>query len=426
VRPLVGPSREVQYHRAVRVQAIVPTLALLLACSSSGELPRKGPAVPALEPSLACSGTSGAGFTRLEIGFSGGDATAAKPGFDVRYEYVAGALAPSDDCLSGARSNAVGCGTQWWGTWQWDQEPPGAYVRSFVADAAARGLLPMITYYVLLPASGVAEGTAEATQAARDPSFMARYLADFRFLLRQIGAAPAIVHVEPDFWGYAQRAAENGPPSSLAAAVASANPTDCGGLADTIEGLGRCLVQMTRSYAPNAKIALHGSPWATNRDCVANTDPALDVAAEARETADFLAACAPDADLVVVDMADRDAGYYASLGRHTWLDATDATLPSFAQAFRWSRALADRAAKPIFWWQLPVGNTGLANASGGWWDNRVEYFFAHPARVAASGAVGMAFGAGASGQTTPETDGGYLWACAASLGASGGQPLCAP
>ena len=405
--------------------AIVPALALA-ACSRTGEDPRVRalPAVPRFEPSLACSGTSGAGFKTLAVGFAGSDVTAAKPGFDVQYQYVAGPLAPDPDCLSSTRAHAAGCGTAWWGTWQWDQEPPGAFVRDFVSGAAARGLVPMISYYVLLPASGVAEGAAEVTQAATDAAFMARYLADFRFLLRQLGDAPAIVHVEPDLWGYAQRAAGGGPPSSLPAAVASANPTDCGALPDTFAGLGRCLTAMARTYAPNAKIALHGSPWATNRDCITNTDPNLDVAAEARKTADFLVGLAPDADLVVLDMADRDAGYYASLGRDTWLDATDATLPSFAQAFRWSRALADRAGKPIFWWQLPVGNTGLANAPGGWWDDRVEYFFAHPDRVAASGAVGMAFGAGAAGQTTAESDRGYLWACAAALAAAGGQPLC--
>jgi hypothetical protein len=36
----------------------------------------------------------------------------------------------------------------------------------------------------------------------------------------------------------------------------------------------------------------------------------------------------------------------------------------------------------------------------------------------------MAFGAGEGSQTTPESDGGYLAACAAALDAAGGQPLC--
>ena len=415
-----------------RVPVALVALAALAACGSGAHLvqsqvPPPRPSVPTYDPSLGCCGAAAAGFTRLQVGFSGSDATATLPGFDLRYEYIAGPVAPpgvDPDCLSTSRTNAVGCGTQWWGTWQWDQLPPGQYVRDFVASAHADGLVPMITYYVILPASGVNEGPDEATIAAADPAFMARYLADFRFLMRQIGSASAIVHVEPDFWGYAQRAASSGPPSSLPAAVASANPTDCGALPNTIAGLGQCFVAMARAYAPNSRIGLHGSPWATNFDSITNTWSGLDVAHEAQLTADFLAACAPGADLVVVDMADRDAGYYQSTGLQTWLDATDAKLPSFAQAFRWSRSLSARAAKPILWWQLPVGNTGLANVSGAWWDNRVEYFFAHPDRVAAGGAIGMAFGAGASGQVTPESDGGYLRACAAALAAAGGQPLC--
>ena len=417
------------YHRPVtRVAALALTLALAACGATSLKVPQAGsraPAVPTYDPLLACSGQAGLGLSILQVGFAGDDATAGEPGFDLRYQYIAGPIAPDPDCLSTTRKSATGCGTQWWGTWQDLSRPPGEFVRSFVAGAEAAGLRPMLTYYVLLPASGVAEGTPEVTKAA-DTTFMASYLADFRFLLRQIGSAPAIVHVEPDFWGYAQAAARDRSTDAtgLAAAVASANPTDCGGLPDTIAGLGQCLVAMARAYAPNARIGLHASAWASGFDCVLNTDPRLDVAAEARKTAAFLAACAPTADLLVVDLADRDAGWYATQGRDTWLDPTDATLPSFAQAFRWSRALRTQAGKPLLWWQLPVGNTGLAGAWGAWRDDRVEYFFAHPDRVAGSGAIGMAFGAGASGQTTPESDGGYLRRCAAALGAVGGQPLC--
>lgn len=408
----------------MRLPWIVSLLGLA-ACSSGSSAPQAQALDPVPSyPVPSCAIDPSPLATTLLVGVADDPAHAARPGIRLGYQYIAGVLAPSGDCLAAGRARAAGCGTQWWGTWQWNALPPGQFVRDFVAGAQADGLLPMLTYYVILPASGVAEGTPEATQAATNSTFMARYLADFAFLMRQIGNAPAIVHVEPDFWGYAQRAASNGPPSSLPAKVASANPTDCGALPDTIEGLGRCFVAMARKYAPNAKIGLHGSAWATNFDCITNTWTGLDVAHEAQLTADFLAAAAPTADLVVVDMADRDAGYYQSIGRPTWLDATDAKLPTFAQAFRWSRALSDRAGKPILWWQLPVGNTGLADAPGGWWDNRVEYFFTHPDRVAASGAVGMAFGSGASGQTTPESDGGYLRVCAAALAAVGGQPLC--
>src|SRR5512141_2543370 len=95
--------------------------------------------------------------TTLLVGFAGDDATAAKPGFHLRYQYIAGVDAPDPDCLSSTRAKAAGCGGAWWGTWQYDQDPPGAFVRGFVATAKTHHLLPMLTYYMLLPASGVGE-----------------------------------------------------------------------------------------------------------------------------------------------------------------------------------------------------------------------------------------------------------------------------
>jgi len=81
----------------------------------------------------------------------------------------------------------------------------------------------MFTYYMLLQASGVTEGAPEITQAAGDASFMSRYFADWRFLLQRIGQSVALLHIEPDFWGYAEQQSED--PTSLKAAVASANGT---------------------------------------------------------------------------------------------------------------------------------------------------------------------------------------------------------
>ena len=363
--------------------------------------------------------------TTLLVGFAGSAAGLTRPGFHLRYQYIAGVDAPNADCLAPGRAKAEGCGTAWWGAWQYDQDPPGAFVRGFVADTETAGLVPMLTYYMILPASGVAEGAPEVTQAATDPYFLRRYLNDFRFLLRQIGCHRALVHLEPDFWGYAQHAAirAGGTAATLPAPVRIANPVDCAGEADTVAGLGRCMVTMVRKWAPNARVGLHASGWASGFDCILNRDASLDVAARARETADFLdPAGAASSDFVVVDIADRDAGWRQSAGRDTWINPTGA-LPSYAQAFTWSRALADRAGKPLLWWQVPVGNMSLPDQPNAWKDNKVEYFFGHPGDVVASGAIGMAFGAGASGQTTPETDGGLLWALAAALHSAGGHPL---
>jgi hypothetical protein len=415
------------------VRPRTPTTALRLAVALSVAGCSAGPsATPGatLEPVPAyalpsCSLDPSPLATTLLVGFAGDAITASKPGFHLRYQYIAGVDAPSADCVAPGRAKAQGCGSAWWGTWQYDQDPPGAFVRDFVRNAAAAGLVPMLTYYMILPASGVREGSPEVTQAATDAAFLRRYLNDFRFFLVQLGCHRVFVHIEPDFWGYAQHEAKRvgGTASTLAAPVRTANPADCAAEADTLAGLGRCMVAMVRKWAPNARVGLHASGWASGFDCILNRDASLDVAARARETAAFLEpAGAGSSDFIVVDIADRDAGWRQSQGQDAWINTT-ATLPSYTQAFTWSRALADHAHKPLLWWQVPVGNASLPDVSTQWRDNKVQYFFDHPDLVVASGAVGMAFGSGMSGQTSPETDGGYLWSRAAALRGGGGQPV---
>jgi hypothetical protein len=185
------------------------------------------------------------------------------------------------------------------------------------------------------------------------------------------------------------------------------------------------MVAMARTDPPNARIGLHASGWSTGIDALLNTDASTDVTAHAARTAAFLDACgAGGSDFVVVEASDRDAGYYASLGRDTWWDAGDATLPTFEQALSWYRAIAEGSSKPVLLWQLPVGNTSLGNVSGAWQDNRAEYFFDHPERFAAAHVVGAAFGAGADGQTTPSSDGGYLVGRVTTYLSDGGTPAC--
>jgi hypothetical protein len=182
---------------------------------------------------------------------------------------------------------------------------------------------------------------------------------------------------------------------------------------------------MVRKYAPNARVGLHASSWGTGIDVHENTDPAFDIAGEARRGADFLLACgAGDSDFVVVEASDRDAGYYRSIGKNTFWDATNATLPDFHQAFDWTQSLTARIGRPALWWQLPLGNMALPNVVQKWQDNRVDYFFTHPAEIARTNAFGMVFGAGNSLQTTPSTDGGNFVTRVQQLAAQGGQPVC--
>jgi hypothetical protein len=370
------------------------------------------------------------GRTRLLVGGTFDDAQATAS-WDVRYLYLSGSLFDgASPCASCATSCTVGgttCantgpGCAWWGCWQYDVPPPGDYARGFVTKAKTRTQLPMFTYYLLLQASGRAEGTAEVA-ALNDQAFLTRYFNDWRFLLQQVGSDVALLHLEPDFWGYAQQLNAN--PHLTAAKVTLANPADCATQENSAAGFGRCLIAMARKYAPNAKVGLHASGWATSMDALTNTNPSLDVAAEAVKTADFLEECGADADFVVVDASDRDAGYYQSVrGENRWWDATNATLPNFTQAFAWAKALAERMSKPVLWWQVPIGNAGGNDTPNHYRDNRVDYLFGHLDEVARAHGAGVFFGAGQGDQTTAATDDGNLISKVNASHAAGGQVPC--
>lgn len=54
----------------------------------------------------------------------------------------------------------------------------------------------------------------------------------------------------------------------------------------------------------------------------------------------------------------------------------------------------------------------------------MDYFFGHMGEVAAAHIVGLFFGAGMGGMTTPETDGGNLVAKTTAYRSAGGSKLC--
>ncbi|WNG52628.1 hypothetical protein F0U60_27950 [Archangium minus] len=373
------------------------------------------------------------GKDHVLVGAKTGDDVAGLAPFDIRYIYLAGGLFDSADvcnscstsCSAAGQScaswNSNGCG--WWGCWQWDQLAPGQYLRDFLSQTTLLGQIPMITYYELLHTSRVAEGAQEVAKA-QDVAMMQRYYNDWRFVLKQIGNSTVLLHIEPDFWAYAQHVNTN--PHLIPAAVASANPTDCGTLENTIAGMGRCMIAMARKYAPNAKVGLHASAWATKIDAMMNRDPALNVEAEAIKVADFLRECGGGSgDFVVVETSDRDAQYYqVRLGRNSWWDATNATLPNFRQAFRFAKALSERMHLPNLWWQIPVGNMSMLGYDLHWKDNRLDYFFDHPQEVAAAHGIGMIFGAGEEAQTNLSTDSGHALLRTNNYFLNGGQLAC--
>lgn len=406
------------------------------ALDGGGSAPSGGPGAPGSLPAAAGTSCLAAPLLaqlsrsgKLLVGADMTDAVAAQAPFDLRYLYLAGGLADgSGTCQTCGACNAAGstcggtAGCAWWGCWQDPLTAPGQYVRDLLAKTKASGQIPLITYYELLQTSGVAEGAAEV-RALQDGALLARWFNDLRFVLQQIGSTTALLHIEPDLWGYAEQV--NADPHLIPAAVPQANPADCAAQEGSVAGFGRCVIAMVRKYAPNAKVGLHASAWGSGITGTTNRDPSVDMAAQARAVADFLlAAGGGGGDFVVVEASDRDAGYYRSLGQDAFWDATNQTLPSFRQAFAWVTALTARMGRPALWWQLPLGNMSLGNVPLQWQDNRVDYFFAHPDQVAAANAFAMVFGAGESRQTNPASDGGNFVRKAVQFAAAGGQPVC--
>jgi hypothetical protein len=368
----------------------------------------------------------------LLIGGMTDDDTARRASLDIRYIYLAGGLPDGDGpcarCSIGCTARRQSCASSspracgWWGCWQWDRAPPGKYLRDFLEEAAVGGHLPMVTYYELLHASGVPEGVAEI-DALADRALMSRYFADWRFVLQTVGQRRALLHLEPDLWGYAQH---RGPdPDQLPASVSSANEVDCVDLPDRVSAVGRCLVRMARKYAPHAKVGLHASFWATKVDVSVNRDRELDVVGAARKVGGYLRKLgAAEADFVVIGASDRDAAWYETRGQNRWWDETNASLPNFHQAFLWARTVSETVQLPHLWWQLPLGNRKLPNTEGRWQDNRVDYFFAHPEEVVAANGFGMVFGPGKPGMTSPATDSGNFVRHTVRYRSSGGPHVC--
>jgi hypothetical protein len=367
---------------------------------------------PAMDFSVSTTPTNSAlavpfmGYTKVMVGFSGDSSVGDQAPFDMQYQYlnsgVFGAGYNHANCLSGVLPFASCKG---WVAWQENSATRGLFASRYVATAKARtwnGVsrpqIPFFTYYMVLPASGLAEGpslTGE-TAALDDQAFLTNYFDDWRFLLQKIGNDQAMLHIEPDLFGFikARAATTTGLPSAVPAKVASSNPTDCGaGYTEDAAGYVKCMIHMVRVYAPNAKVGVHASPWVIS-------DP------EATAWSNFLIALgAGDGDFLVADSGDRDADYYRLVKgdpSHSWDVAKMTTF------LHWIKTVSDAVGKPFLLWQLPLGNSYQNNTTNHYKDQRVELLFSHIADVRDASVVGMLFGSGEGAQTYIGSDGGLL------------------
>src|SRR5207237_10425219 len=124
-----------------------------------------------------------------------------------------------------------------------------------------------------------------------------------------------------------------------------------------------------------------------------------------------------EADLVLIDILDRDAGCFEDgtlaqcmRGGTFYLDETNKTSPNYAERLAFAKDVSTTTGKPILWWQLPFGVP--SDKPGGtkdhFRDNKVHYLFSHVQEFVDAGGLGATFGAGAGDQTSPTSDGGQF------------------
>jgi hypothetical protein len=281
-----------------------------------------------------------------------------------------------------------------WPSWN---SPPGAYITEHANAAKTRGMIPMFTLY---QAAEAGDGNIAALDGV---AFMKTYWSGVRIMFERLAelGSPAIVHLEPDLWGYAQKKGGNDPaavPMQVASIVA-----ECKDLPNDVSGVSRCMIRLARSLAPKVVLGLSASSFG---------------APEAASVGQYLLKLgAADTDIMVVETLDRDAGCFESAtdpecqrkGTFYW-DETNKTHPNFHDHLAWAKTIRDVTGRPLLWWQMPLGRPSASpgGTASHYRDNRVKYFFSHADEFAAAGGIGAVFGKGKANQTTVKTDGGQF------------------
>ncbi|MEU8517358.1 RICIN domain-containing protein [Kitasatospora sp. NPDC048722] len=381
------------------------------------------PSAPAPTSTPPAAGTGGGGngggsatrfmgSSTVLVGGSMNDASATAAPFDVRYNYVHSKPAPSSDYYTASRCKAEW--SSWWGCWGGETTAPGFYVTwgdGHVAQATYQGKPRpqkyLWTWYSLRDLgdmAGQGDGPGEVVAINRT-DLLTRYLNDYRFFLQKIGTSQDMIDIEPDFWGYVR---SHGDPHQTAAQVTASNPTDCGSQENSAVGLAQCMIAMAHKYAPNTGAGLHLTCW----DWTTNTQGCVK---------DYAALGAKNADFLVTDVSDRDAGWYAKPengARDSFWNDQKATA-----ALTFYKTMAESTGKPVVLWQVPVGNMAQNNTLNHYKDDKVDWFLSHMDQVADAHVAALLFGAGQQEQTSVESDGGNLINKTIAYRNAGGTPL---
>jgi hypothetical protein len=291
---------------------------------------------------------------------------------------------------------------------------PGDYARTYIRNSKKLGMIPAFVWYQIPGDAG--EGFTVDAQHAADVAYMTSYFQNYKLLLDIINTegGPALIILEPDFWGYLQQN-QSSAPDQIPAKVGATGLAYTAGYPDTVAGLGACLLGMARALAPGARLGFEVSLWATNGHPVTGLvyDTPANVQAAATATAAFHRALGADhADFWVAEKNGFDAGGWAAAGAGRmwyWQDAQMENYLLFVKTF------TDALQRPALGWQIPIGHTGLPNTVNQYEDTFAEYLFrlqnnqyVNIPKFIAAGFRGILFGGGVGQSTTVLSDGGWF------------------
>ena len=331
---------------------------------------------------------------QLELGMSdspgGAAAMKATAPFRFRYQYLAGGV-------------NTGSG---WATWNSN----GDFVRFYIEDSVANGIIPVFTYYMMLQ-SAPGGGSGEAGPVfnnLNNTATMTAYFNDLKLFFQKAGGFPTqkvVLHMEPDLWGYMEQRSTSDDAKTVTAKVAETGIAELAGLPGNMSGFARAVLKLRDTYAPNVNVGYHISVWGTGTDIGLSNPPDPTVDALAVRAANFYKSLGADFDIAFAEFSDRDAAfkqYVYGDGGQSWFDAED-----FRRSARFLGGFSTATGKKIVMWQIPLGNTKMRaqnNTTGHYQDNRPEWLLdeaprSHLAAFRDAGVVAFLFGGGASGVT---------------------------
>jgi hypothetical protein len=226
----------------------------------------------------------------------------------------------------------------------------------------------------------------------RNAATMKAYWSDLTLFFKRAGATHrrVLLHVEPDMWGYLEQARQ----TKLARAFA------------------RHVLRLRNRLARNVVLGYHLSEWGTGTDLsIQNPTPGRTNGLAAR-AARFYKNLHTRFDVVFAEFSDRDSGFKEHIYGRSHADAWW-TPGDFDRHARFLRRFHAKTRRPLFLWQIPLGNTGLPDTWGRFRDNRPQWLLgtgssAHRAAYRRAGVRALLFGGGADGTTSEQTDGGWF------------------